>query len=124
MRVVFGDCEFDSARRLLFRHGSAVSLSPKAFQLLELLLDRRPEALAKAELLEELWPDTFVSDASLHNIVAEVRAALGDAPMAARYIRTVPRFGYAFHADAHPAPPVESSSASTPASSTSARSTR
>ncbi len=77
MRVVFGECEFDSGQRVLLRHGSAVPLSPKAFQLLELLLDRRPEAVAKTELLERLWPETFVSDASLHNLVAEIRAALG-----------------------------------------------
>ena len=107
MRVVFGECEFDSGRRVLLRHGSATPLSPKAFQLLELLLDRRPEAVAKTELLERLWPETFVSDASLHNLVAEIRAALGDAPRAARYIRTVPRYGYAFHGDARPAPAVD-----------------
>lgn len=100
MRVVFGECEFDSGRRVLLRHGSPTPLSPKAFQLLELLLDRRPEAVAKTELLERLWPGTFVSDASLHNLVAEIRGALGDAPRAARYIRTVPRYGYAFHGDA------------------------
>jgi hypothetical protein len=50
--------------------------------------------------LERLWPQTFVSDASLHNLVAEIRAALGDGPRAARFIRTVPRYGYAFHGDA------------------------
>jgi DNA-binding winged helix-turn-helix (wHTH) protein len=109
MHVVFGDCEFDSGRRVLLRHGGARCLSPKAFQLLELLLDRRPEAVAKAELVEHLWPDTFVSDASLHNLVAEVRAALGDAPRAARYIRTVPRYGYAFHGDARQAPAIDTS---------------
>jgi len=113
MRVVFGECEFDSGQRVLLRHGSAVALSPKAFQLLELLLDRRPETVAKAELVERLWPETFVSDASLHNLVAEIRAALGDAPRAARYIRTVPRFGYAFHGDARPAPAVALSRATT-----------
>src|SRR5512134_3465844 len=102
MRLVFGECEFDSGRRVLLRHGSARPLSPKAFQLLELLLDRRPEAVAKTELLERLWPETFVTDASLHNVVAEIRAALGDAPRAARFIRTVPRFGYAFQGDARP----------------------
>ena len=91
-----GGCCFATAAR--------APLSPKAFQLLELLLDRRPEAVAKTELLERLWPETFVSDASLHNLVAEIRAALGDAPRAARYIRTVPRYGYAFHGDARPAP--------------------
>ena len=54
-------------------------------------------------MLQHLWPETFVSDASLYNVVAEVRAALGDAPRAARFIRTVPRYGYAFHGDARPA---------------------
>jgi DNA-binding winged helix-turn-helix (wHTH) protein len=106
MHVVFGECEFDSGRRALLRHGSAVPLSPKAFQLLELLLDRRPEAVAKSELLERLWPATFVSDASLHNLVAEIRAGIGDAPQVARFIRTVPRYGYAFHGDARPAAAV------------------
>jgi DNA-binding winged helix-turn-helix (wHTH) protein len=106
MRLLLGECEFDSGRRLFLRHGRAEPLSPKAYQLLELLLDRRPEAIAKAELLERLWPGTFVSDASLYNLVAEVRAALGDAPRAARFIRTVPRYGYAFHGEAQLAPAV------------------
>jgi DNA-binding winged helix-turn-helix (wHTH) protein len=100
MRVAFGDCEFDSGRRVLLRHGSIRPLSLKAFQLLEVLLDRRPEAISKTELIEQLWPGTFVSDASLHNLVAEVRAALGDAPRLSRYIRTVPKYGYAFYGDA------------------------
>lgn len=102
MRIVFGDCELDSGRRILLRHGRPTPLSPKAFQLLELLVDRRPEAVAKSELLAHLWADVFVSDASLHNLVAEIRAALGDNPRAVRYIRTVPRFGYAFQAEARP----------------------
>jgi DNA-binding winged helix-turn-helix (wHTH) protein len=106
MRVVFGECEFDTGQRVLLRHGSIVALTPKAFLLLELLLDRRPEAVAKPELLERLWPDTFVSDAGLHNLVAEIRAAIGDAPGAARYIRTVPRYGYAFHGDARAVSPA------------------
>jgi len=109
MGVVFGDCEFDPARRVLLRHGSVRPLSPKAFQLLELLLDRRPEAVTKTELIQHLWPDSYVSDASLHNLVAEVRAALGDSPQTARYIRTLPRYGYAFHGDARPAPRVNPS---------------
>jgi DNA-binding winged helix-turn-helix (wHTH) protein len=107
MRVLLGDCEFDSGRRLLLRYGRAEPLSPKAFQLLELLLDRRPEAVAKTELVERLWPGTFVSDASLYNRVAEVRAALGDTSRAPRFIRTVPRYGYAFHGDARSAPEVD-----------------
>jgi DNA-binding winged helix-turn-helix (wHTH) protein len=107
MRVLLGECVFDSGRRLLLRHGRAEPLTPKAFQLLELLLDRRPEAVAKTELLERLWPGTFVSDASLYNLVSELRAALGDASRATRFIRTVPRYGYAFHGDARSAPEVD-----------------
>ena len=99
MRALFGECEVDTGQRLLLRHGSIKPLSPRAYQLLELLLDRRPEAVAKGELIEQLWPATFVSDASLHNLVAEVRAAIGDSPRTSRYIRTVPRYGYAFKGD-------------------------
>ena len=96
MRVTFGACEFDSLRHELRVHGRPVPLSPRAFQLLALLLDRRPEVIAKGELLEQLWPGTFVSDASLHNLVVEVRAAIGDTPQASTLIRTVPRCGYGF----------------------------
>jgi DNA-binding winged helix-turn-helix (wHTH) protein len=110
MRLVFGECEFDAGRRVLLRHGSVRPLSPKAFQLLELLLERRPEAVTKTELLERLWPDTFESDASPHNAIPEIRVAMGDAPQTARYIRTVPRYGYAFHGDARVAPAAEVSS--------------
>jgi DNA-binding winged helix-turn-helix (wHTH) protein len=109
MRIHFGECEFDSRRRVLLRHGRIASLSPKAFQLLEVLLDRRPEAVAKSELLAHLWPETFVADGSLHNVVAELRAALGDPPRAMRYVRTIPRYGYAFCGDARDAHPVEAS---------------
>ena len=113
MHLVFGDCEFDTGRRVLLRHGRIEPLSARAFQLLHFLLDRRPEAVSKAELLDHLWPGTFVSDASLHNLVAEVRSALGDDPRMARYIRTVPRYGYAFHGDAQ-APSSIADPAATP----------
>lgn len=109
MRALFGECELDTGQRLLFRHGGIKPLSPRAYQLLELLLERRPEAVAKNELVEHLWPATFVSDASLHNLVAEVRAAIGDSPRASRYIRTVPRYGYAFKADVRVASTVNAS---------------
>ena len=65
-----------------------------------------PRRCRSQSILERLWPETFVADASLHNLVAEIRAALGDAPRASRYIRTVPRYGYAFHGEAQPAPAV------------------
>jgi DNA-binding winged helix-turn-helix (wHTH) protein len=82
--------------RLLRRNGEVVAISPKAFELLSLLVDERPRAFTKERLHELLWPDTFVSDASLHNLVAELRAALGDDPRSPRFIRTLHRYGYAF----------------------------
>ena len=80
----------------LVRGGDAVHLSPKAFDLLATLLRERPRALSKAALRERIWPDTFVSETSLANLVAELRSALGDEARQPRYIRTIHRHGYAF----------------------------
>lgn len=96
MTVIFSDYELEREARLLRRSGEAVALSPKAFELLAILVDERPRALSKEKLHELLWPDAFVSDASLHNLVAELRSALGDDPRRPRFIRTLHRFGYAF----------------------------
>jgi DNA-binding winged helix-turn-helix (wHTH) protein len=96
MRVLCGDWTLDAETRLLVRGGDAVHLSPKAFDLLTTLLRERPRVLPKAELQERIWPDTFVSETSLANLVAELRSALGDEARRPRYIRTVHRHGYAF----------------------------
>jgi hypothetical protein len=64
------------------------------------LIARRPNAVSKEEIHEHLWPGTYVSDASVANLVADLRAALGDDARKPRAIRTVHRFGYAFRADA------------------------
>jgi len=96
MRVSFGDCVFDSGTRQVFRAGKPIPVSPKAFQLLEVLIERRPNAVSKEELQELLWPSTYVSEANLPNLVAELRSELGDSPRSSRILRTVQRFGYAF----------------------------
>lgn len=96
MPVRFGDCVFDPGTRQVFRVGKQVHISPKAFQLLETLIERRPNAVSKGELQEILWPSTYVSDANLPNLVADLRSELGDNPRSSRIIRTVQRFGYAF----------------------------
>jgi DNA-binding winged helix-turn-helix (wHTH) protein len=101
MRIAFGDCVFDPDTREVLRSGKAVSLPPKAFQLLEVLIRDRPKAISKENLHRLLWPDTFVSDANLAKLVAELRTALGDDARKPRIIRTVQRFGYAFPAEAH-----------------------
>src|SRR6266542_4463931 len=104
MRLAVSDWVFDSDIREVVRNGRAVSLSPKAFALLELLIGRRPKAVSKAEIHKHLWPGTFVSAANLANLVVELRAALGDDARKPRILRTVARFGYAFAADAAAAP--------------------
>lgn len=96
MRVAFGDCVFDSETRELRRGGQATHLSPKAFQFLEALLERRPKPLSKAEIYDRLWPKTFVSASSLGRLIAEIRAALADTAREPRLVRTVHGFGYAF----------------------------
>lgn len=100
MRVCFGDLTFDAGRRMLFRGSEPVPLSPKAFQLLELLLERRPDAVSKTDIQDVLWPGTFVSESSLHVLVNEVRGALGQHGGGPGFVRTVRGFGYAFEAEA------------------------
>jgi hypothetical protein len=73
-----------------------VHLSPKAFDLLRILLGARPKVLSKKDLTEQLWPGTFVSEANLSVLIAEIRHVLGDPPRNPRFLRTVHRFGYAF----------------------------
>jgi DNA-binding winged helix-turn-helix (wHTH) protein len=75
-------------------------VSPKAFELLKVLIDARPRALSKNELHEHLWPATFVSEANLASLIAEIRVALDDSARQPRFIRTVYRFGYAFSGEA------------------------
>ena len=96
VRIRFGECVFDSDTRDLTREGSPVHLSPKAFRLLEVLLERRPKAVSRRALHRLLWPDSFVSDAARNSVVTEARAAIRDDSRAPRLVRTVPVFGYAF----------------------------
>jgi DNA-binding winged helix-turn-helix (wHTH) protein len=99
VRVRFRDLLVDTDTRQLTRGGATVHLSPKAFDLLVLLVERRPAVVQKAELRERLWPGVHVVDAGLTNLIAEVRAAV-DEPGAPPLVRTVHRVGYAFSGDA------------------------
>jgi DNA-binding winged helix-turn-helix (wHTH) protein len=96
MQLRFGKFTLNLESRQL-RHGDVERhLSPKAFELLTALIECRPAALSKGQLHERLWPSTFVSDATLTSLVAELRGALGETPRRPRFLRTVHRFGYAF----------------------------
>jgi DNA-binding winged helix-turn-helix (wHTH) protein len=106
MEIRFGDCALDDQSRQLRRKSEAVELSPKAYDLLQLLLEARPRALSKSEMLQRLWPDTFVVEANLSNLIAEVRTAIGDSAREPRFIRTVHGFGYAFSGVVESEPPA------------------
>lgn len=99
MTFRFVQCTLDIDARRLVRGGCDVHLSPKAFELLRVLVESRPRVLSKTDLLERVWPGVFVSDASLAKVVSKVREAIGDSGDAAPVIRTVHGVGYAFDAE-------------------------
>lgn len=101
----FGPFTLSEETRQLLKGATEVHLSPKAFELLLLLAANRPKALAKAELLERLWPETYVTEGNLPGLIKEIRRALDDDPRNPTFVRTLHRFGYAFAAPAAPADP-------------------
>src|SRR4029077_20453384 len=92
--------EFDSATRELLDGSSPVHLSPKSFDLLQILIEKRPALVSKADLQDRFWPNAVVLEANLATAVAEIRKALGDDPRSPRFIATVSRRGYRFAAEA------------------------
>lgn len=98
-QIRFGTCVLDLASHRLYRDGQNVHITPKAFELLKILVDHAPKALTKAELLDRLWPNTFVSDDALARLVSDLRVATGDSARDAKVIRTIHGFGYAFDAE-------------------------
>jgi DNA-binding winged helix-turn-helix (wHTH) protein len=108
----FGSFVLDVGARQLLRDGSEIALSPKAFQLLLLLVTNRARAMSSEELLQQLWPSTFVVETNLAGLVAELRRAVGDTAQRPAFVRTMHRFGYRFIAEVReiraPAAPDES----------------
>jgi DNA-binding winged helix-turn-helix (wHTH) protein len=93
--IRFGTFEFDSVARRLRREGVDIHLSPKAFELLALLVEAAPRVMPKRELHARLWPGGAVADATLVALVKQLRRALDDHDRQAPLIRTVHRVGYA-----------------------------
>ena len=102
MRLKFSECVLDLRVRQLERQGKIVPLEPKVYELLEVLISRRPAVVTNNELDELLWPQVYVARTSLTRLVSELRTALGDLPRAPRFIRTVYKTGYAFCAEVTP----------------------
>jgi len=94
--ISFGPFTLDLEARQLTSEGREIHLAPKAFDLLTMLAMDRPKVLSKAALQHRLWPETFVAEANLSNLIAEIREALGDDAHAPTYVRTAHRVGYAF----------------------------
>ena len=95
----FTDCILDLSARQLERQGKIVPLEPKVYELLEVLIKRRPAVVTNNELDELLWPQVYVARTSLTRLVSKLRTALGDTPHGSNVIRTAYKTGYAFCAD-------------------------
>ena len=91
----FGPFTLDPAMRQLSRAGATLHVTPKAFDLLTLLLAEAPRVVSKAEIHASLWPETFVSEATLVGLVKELRRALDDHDRTSPIIRTAHAVGYA-----------------------------
>ena len=83
-----------------FSNATPIHLSPKAFDVLEILIARRPNVVSKELLLSEVWAGKVVEEANLAIVVGEIRKALGDDPKSPEIILTVSRRGYRFGAEA------------------------
>ncbi|MEO8680597.1 MAG: tetratricopeptide repeat protein [Vicinamibacterales bacterium] len=95
----FGQYRLDLPSRRLLRGGDVVSLTPKAFDILVALIERRDRVVDKAELMQIVWPDSFVEEANLSQTIFVLRKTLGDEASGRPFIDTVPRRGYRFAAE-------------------------
>ena len=97
----FGPFHLDLRRRQLLRGDEVVALTPKAFDLLQVLVIHADRVVEKDELMRRIWPDSYVGEDSLTQNVAVLRKVLGDASDSPRYIATIHKHGYRFVAAVH-----------------------
>ena len=114
MRTHFEPFTLDTGTRELLKEGQPVHLSPKAFDVLALLVERRPNVVSKKDFDVRIWPGVFVTEANLSVIVSEIRRALGDTPRDQLFIRTIDRVGYAFSGRGTESPAEAPGAAHTP----------
>lgn len=96
MPLTFGEVVIDSQKRLLTRDGKECHLSAKAFALLDLLLANRPNAVRREEIVDQIWPDTYVAASNVATLIQEIRDALSDDARCPRFVKTIFAYGYAF----------------------------
>ena len=92
----FGQFRMDPSRKILLRDGEPVLLTSKAFEMLQVLIERSDKVISKDELMKALWPDSFVEESNLTQHISVLRKALGETPQDHRYILTFPGRGYRF----------------------------
>src|SRR5687768_9364852 len=95
----FNDFELDAVKRQLLRRGQPVTLQPKAFDLLLVLVENGGRLLTKDDLLSLVWPDQIVEESNLTVHISALRKALGEHKGHHRYVVTEPGRGYRFIAD-------------------------
>ena len=94
--VSFGPFRLSPAQQLLLEGDSPVRLGSRAFQILTALVERTGELVTKSELMDRVWPDTFVDEVSLSVHIATLRRALGDGQSGRRFLQNIPGRGYQF----------------------------
>jgi DNA-binding winged helix-turn-helix (wHTH) protein len=96
MHYLFADCLLDTQLCTLYRAGQAVPLRPKAFHVLRYLLEHCNHLVSKEELCAHVWPDQFISDATIEGCIKCVRQAIGDTGRKQQLIHTRRGYGYRF----------------------------
>ena len=91
-----GPFVLDPAEKVLLRDGHPISVPPKAIETLLVLVEKHGHVMEKTEVLQRVWPDTFVEEATLAQNIFTLRKALGDSAHGHKYIETVPTRGYRF----------------------------
>ena len=95
----FGSFRLEVGEQRLLKDGTVVSLAPKEFETLRLLVERHGRLVTKQEMLDRIWSGTFVGDDTIAQRISCLRKALGGDVDSAKYIETVPKRGYRFVAD-------------------------
>src|SRR5215510_11036053 len=95
----FGPFRIDVVKRRLLRDGEVIRLTPKAFDLLLVLVEASGRTVEKDELLDKVWPGTVVEENNLNQNITALRKSLGDSRQESQYISTIPGIGYRFVAE-------------------------
>src|SRR5450755_1712624 len=92
----FATFRIDPEERVLLQNGTPIPLTPKAFEILLILVQHSERVVLKDDLMKQLWPDSFVEEANLTQNIFMLRKALGESGRIYRYIVTIPGRGYRF----------------------------